>query len=68
MDMQVRERECPAQEGRRDHIIEATNLGTAIVRFSAHTERHGGPALAIMSLDPHRRQAARVNIGANRLG
>lgn len=66
MDMSVRERECPAQEGRRDHIVEATNIGTAIVRFAANTERRGAPALAIMSLDPQRRQAARVNIGVNR--
>jgi uncharacterized protein YbjQ (UPF0145 family) len=67
MSMRVRERECPAQEGRHDHIVEATSIGTAIVRFSAGTERRGGSALAIMSLDPQRRQAARVNIGANRL-
>jgi uncharacterized protein YbjQ (UPF0145 family) len=66
MDMRVRERECPAQEGGHDHIIEATNIGTAIVRFSTHTERRGAPALAIMSLDPKRRQAARANIGVNR--
>ena len=66
MDMQVRERECPAQEGGRDHIVEATNIGTAIVRFSTQSEQRGAPALAIMSLDPQRRQAARVNIGANR--
>ncbi len=67
MDMHVRERECPAQEGRRDHIVEAVNIGTAIVRFSAHAERSGASSLTIMSLDPQRRQAARVNIGANRL-
>src|ERR1019366_8582886 len=30
MEMRVRERECPVQEGRRDHIVEATNIGTAI--------------------------------------
>jgi uncharacterized protein YbjQ (UPF0145 family) len=66
MDMRVRERECPAQEGGRDHVIEAVNIGTAIVRFSAHTERSGASPLAIMSLDPQRRQAARVDIGANR--
>ena len=66
MDMRVRERDCPAQEGRRDHIVEATTIGTAIVRFSTNTERSGKPALAIMSLDPQRRQAARVDIGANR--
>ena len=68
MDMRVRERECPAQEGRRDHIIEAVNIGTAVVRFkSSHAERNQQSPLAIMSLDPQRRQAARVDIGQNRL-
>ena len=66
MDMRVRERECPAQEGGRDHVIEAVNVGTAIVRFSDLSERTGPSPLAIMSLDPQRRQAARVDIGANR--
>jgi uncharacterized protein YbjQ (UPF0145 family) len=67
MEFRVRERECPAQEGRRDHIVEAINIGTAIVRFNSHSERDGPSPLAIMSLDPQRRQAARVNIGANRI-
>jgi uncharacterized protein YbjQ (UPF0145 family) len=67
MEMHVRERECPAQEGRKDHIVEAVNIGTAIVRFSTHVERSGASSLIVMSLDPQRRQAARVNIGANRL-
>ena len=66
MEMRVRERECPAQEGGRDHVIEATNIGTAIVRFSDQSERRGPAPLAIMSLDPQRRQAARIDIGANR--
>jgi len=66
MNVRVRERECPAQEGGRDHVIEAVNIGTAIVRFSASTERSGAAPLAIMSLDPQRRQAARIDIGANR--
>ncbi len=67
MDLRVRERECPAQEGGRDHIIEAVNIGTAIVRFkSSHSEREQRAPLAIMSLDPQRRQAARVDIGQNR--
>jgi uncharacterized protein YbjQ (UPF0145 family) len=63
MQMRVRERECPAAEGRRDHIVETTSIGTAIARF-ARTEGHGhGPGtLAIMSLDPQRRQAARIRI------
>ena len=67
MEMRVRERECPAQEGRRDHVIEAINIGTAIVRFSTQAERSGPSPLAMISLDPQRRQAARVDIGANRL-
>jgi uncharacterized protein YbjQ (UPF0145 family) len=68
MDMHVRERECPMQEHRRDHIVEATIIGTATTEF---TRSHPGPAgrdgrvgsLAILSLDPQRRQAARVNLG-----
>jgi uncharacterized protein YbjQ (UPF0145 family) len=66
MDFRVRERECPAQEGGRDHIVEAINIGTAIVRFASQAQLPGAAPLAIMSLDPQRRQAARVNIGANR--
>jgi uncharacterized protein YbjQ (UPF0145 family) len=61
MEMRVRERECPAMEGRRDHIVEATTIGTAIVRFS-HAEQRHGKTLAIMSLDPQRRQVARIRI------
>ena len=56
--MAVRERDCPVQVGRRDHIVEATLIGTAIARFSAAGQRPGGLALAVMSLDPQRRQAA----------
>ncbi len=62
MEMRVRERECPVQEGRRDHIVEATSIGTAIAKFAASEQRHTGPTLAIMSLDPQRRQAARIRI------
>jgi len=66
MDFRVRERECPAQEGTRDHIVEVVNIGTAIVRFASSAQPSQAAPLAIMSLDPQRRQAARVNIGANR--
>ena len=63
MDMRIRERECPAAEGRRDHIVEATTIGTAIVRFARSEGRDQGQrTLAIMSLDPQRRQAARIRI------
>ena len=62
MDVRIRERECPMSEGRRDHIVEATIIGTAIARFAR--ERRGSAApLAIMSLDPQRRQVARVRLG-----
>src|ERR1700677_1382624 len=63
MEMNVREREGPVQEGRRDHIVEATNIGTAIARFSRSEQPQSGQkTLAIMSLDPQRRQAARIRI------
>ena len=54
LSMQVRERDCPAEVGRRDHIVEATLVGTAIVRFVRAGPGRGGPALAIMSLNPRR--------------
>jgi uncharacterized protein YbjQ (UPF0145 family) len=62
MQMGVRQRDCPVQMGRRDHIVEATLIGTAIARFSRTGGHHAGPALAVMSLDPQRRQAARIRI------
>ena len=61
MDVRIRERECPVQEGRRDHIVEATIIGTAIARFSKTHDQRTAP-LAIMSLDPDRRQAARTRL------
>jgi uncharacterized protein YbjQ (UPF0145 family) len=65
MDMRVRERECPMQEHRRDHIAEVTIIGTAIAQFTrSHPGRKSGDgSLAILSLDPQRRQAARVKLG-----
>jgi uncharacterized protein YbjQ (UPF0145 family) len=61
MEMHVGEHECPIQEGRRDHVVEATIIGTAIAHFGK--PRTTRPPLAIMSLDPQRRQAARVRLG-----
>ncbi len=63
MEMRVGEHECPAQEGRRDHLVEATIIGTAITHFGRGQARQTPPPLAIMSLDPQRRQAARVRLG-----
>lgn len=63
MSMHVRQRDCPATVGRCDHIVEATQIGTAIAAFSPPGRRPPGPAaLAVMSLDPQRRQAARIRI------
>jgi uncharacterized protein YbjQ (UPF0145 family) len=61
MDMRVHERECPMQEHGKDHIVEVTIVGTATVRFADVAKPP--PPLAIMSLDPQRRQAARVRLG-----
>ena len=53
MELRVRSRDCPAAVGRRDHIVEATLTGTAIVRFSAAGRRPaGGRPLTVMSLGP----------------
>jgi len=62
MDIKVGEHECPVQEGRRDHVVEATIIGTAIAHFGEWRAK-AAPPLAIMSLDPQRRQAARVRLG-----
>jgi len=62
MEMRVRERECPVPEGRRDHIVEATTIGTAIAKLARSEQQHSKPTLAVMSLDPQRRQAARIRI------
>jgi len=61
MDMRVHERECPMQEHGKDHIVEVTIVGTATVRFASVAKPP--PPLAILSLDPQRRQAARVRLG-----
>ena len=62
MQLRVGERDCPVQVGRRDHIAEATLIGTAIARFAPAGQPGVGPALAFMSLDPQRRHAARIRI------
>lgn len=62
-ELRVTERECPAQEGVKDHIAEATLIGTAIVPFTRSQPAAQPGSLAILSLDPQRRQAARVRLG-----
>ena len=58
MRLRVSQRACPVTVGRRDHIAEATLLGTAIASFAAAGPPHAGPALAVMPLGPQRRQPA----------
>ncbi len=60
VSLQIRERGCPGRESQRDHIAEATIIGTAIARFSRAAGRQGASSLPILSLDPQRRQAART--------
>jgi uncharacterized protein YbjQ (UPF0145 family) len=62
MQMRVRERDCPAQVGRRDHIVEATLLGTAVARFSRADQGSADSAVAVMPLGPQRHQAASVRL------
>jgi uncharacterized protein YbjQ (UPF0145 family) len=61
--LQVRERECPSQEGRTDHIAEVTIIGTAIARFATRPAAESPRTLAVLSLDPQRRKAARIRLG-----
>ncbi len=63
VDMRVRERECPAREGTRDHIAEVTIIGTAVAQFTSPAVAAPPGSLAILSLDPQRRQVARVSLG-----
>jgi uncharacterized protein YbjQ (UPF0145 family) len=62
MDLRIGERECPAAEGARDHIAEATIIGTAITHFGRPSRKAEGPSLAMLSLDPERRRAVRRGI------
>lgn len=63
MDMRIDEHECRVQEGARDHVAEVSIVGTAITHFARSRRATEGPSLAILSLDPQRRQAARVRLG-----
>jgi hypothetical protein len=43
--------------------VECTIIGTATAQFSHPQRQAEGSSLAILSLDPQRRQAARVRLG-----
>jgi uncharacterized protein YbjQ (UPF0145 family) len=62
IDLRVHDRECPSPAGSRDHLAEVTIIGTAIARFSSGAAIPAG-SLAVLSLDPRRRQAAWVMPG-----
>jgi uncharacterized protein YbjQ (UPF0145 family) len=62
MAIRVRQQDCPVLVGRHDHVVEATLIGTALARFSPAGPGLMGPGLAVMSLDPQRRRAARIRI------
>ena len=62
IDLRVHDRECPSPAGSRDHLAEVTITGTAIARFSSGAVIPAG-SLAVLSLDPRRRQAAWVRPG-----
>jgi uncharacterized protein YbjQ (UPF0145 family) len=60
IELRVSERECPVMENGRDHIVEATVIGTAIAKFKTTAQPPTTGSLAIMSLDPERRAARRA--------
>jgi uncharacterized protein YbjQ (UPF0145 family) len=62
MQMRVRQRDCPAAAGRRDHIVEATITGTAIARFAHAGQHRASPALTVMPLGPQNGQTAKISI------
>jgi uncharacterized protein YbjQ (UPF0145 family) len=72
MQLRVTVRDCPAQPGRRDHIVEASILGTAVARFTrsgqaSHADQGArpSPALAVLPLASQGRQsraAARTHL------
>src|ERR1700737_3313839 len=47
MTMRIRERECPSVQHGRDHIVEATTIGTAIAKFARSEQQHTRPTLAV---------------------
>jgi hypothetical protein len=52
MTLHLGERECPAEEGMRDHVAEVAILGTTIVSFDRSPRTAGRAPLTIMHLNP----------------
>jgi len=51
MTLHLSERECPSQEGMRDHVAEVAILGTAIASFARSEGASGKPPLTIMRVN-----------------
>jgi uncharacterized protein YbjQ (UPF0145 family) len=68
MQLRVHERDCPVSVGRRDHIVQATLIGTVIAGFSRPGLCHAGPALAVMTLGAQRHPAAKDGYGRHESG
>jgi uncharacterized protein YbjQ (UPF0145 family) len=52
MTLHIGERECPTEEGSRDHMAEATIMGTTIAAFARSPDAGGWGPLTIMPLNP----------------
>jgi uncharacterized protein YbjQ (UPF0145 family) len=63
-EMHVGEAECRGKERAHDYRAEVTMLGTAISHFGRERQHRERPSLAVLSLDPERRGAARTGAGA----
>jgi uncharacterized protein YbjQ (UPF0145 family) len=64
MRMHARVRDCPVAVGRRDHIVEVTLIGTAIVSFSRADCSSTGPVVTVTPLGTPPYQARREPLGA----
>jgi uncharacterized protein YbjQ (UPF0145 family) len=64
MQLRVSMRDCPEQAGRRDHIIEASVIGTAIARFTRADQGYGpaSPALAVLPLSRQSRDIGHTHL------
>ncbi|HET7013114.1 MAG TPA: hypothetical protein VFI65_04350 [Streptosporangiaceae bacterium] len=58
-ELRTGEQLCKAVGGNRDHRAEVTMIGTAITQFTRDRRASQRPSLAVLSLDPERRAAAR---------
>jgi uncharacterized protein YbjQ (UPF0145 family) len=52
MQLEVSARDCPEQVGRRDHIVEATMIGTAVASFSRPAQPRTSPPRPVISVTP----------------